>query len=231
MFPLPTKKQAQALWFVNDFMWRRVRLWERLDGAMELAVSAGCGGDGSGGEGMQPPAPGLAGMGGMEGPLVQLCCTSACSNLHLCMLQFAPLPAPIASFPCSTCIPLYSPPLQQMQWELGGTARGSEGRCSVPFWLLEQAKVEVRVVGPWVGCWERVFQLLGAGPGWWPLGALGVSKVHEVSWSRLLLTWLEGSAGRWGFASGGRLDRKLRYGELTAPIGCHLQTLPWWVVD
>lgn len=64
MSSLPSKEQAQALWSVDGFMWRRVRLW----GGMALAISAGCGRVGirhSQGKGCCPRAsPGWAGQQG-----------------------------------------------------------------------------------------------------------------------------------------------------------------------
>lgn len=103
------------MWFVNGFMWRRVRLWEMLAGEMALAIRAGCGWAGrqqlsgeSGGEGLLPPAPHLTGKSGLKASY-----SSSCTS------------------PCSNCTPLYSPSLQLTQHGGHSLGWGQHGGVSL----------------------------------------------------------------------------------------------------
>lgn len=111
MFSLPTKEQAQALWSVNGFMWRRVRLRGGLAGETELAAPAGCGRAGirrQRGQGLLPPAPPR--WGGRQGGSV----------LPLSMQLLHPS--------MWNCTSPDSPPWQRA-W---GTARAGAGRGECP---------------------------------------------------------------------------------------------------
>ena len=151
------------MWFVNGFMRRRMRLWERLAGEMELASGAGCG-RGPGGSDLPFPSraerkgcclllltsPGpLRCRGWRGGPCAPRNCTSAPRNLHLALQHL--------HFSLAAVSPLFPALLRSV----GGTAwaGGQRGGMPRPLSSLEHRMVEVRVVGLGgkgvAGRWER----------------------------------------------------------------------------